>query len=60
MSIPPVFRAGHDSEKAKAQFQATPWALKLLNDPSLRPFANESRVVHSPKNTADTLVGTSK
>ena len=60
MSIPLVLRAGDDPDTAKEPFRAAPWALKLFDDPSLKLFANEARIVHNSENTADTFVGKSK
>jgi acyl-coenzyme A thioesterase PaaI-like protein len=43
------------SAETRAQFQSTPWALKILDDPTLQAFTNESRLL-KPKTTADTFV----
>ncbi|KAE8442340.1 hypothetical protein EG329_003473 [Mollisiaceae sp. DMI_Dod_QoI] len=37
----------------KAKFSDTPWAIKLFEDPTLKPFVNDSRIVKS--HTGDTF-----
>ena len=58
MSLPKVFRANGDPEQEKVPFKDTPWALKYFDDPSLKPFANESRILKAGGRT-DSFVGIS-
>ncbi|KAH8591597.1 thioesterase family protein-like protein [Bisporella sp. PMI_857] len=56
MDLSTVFRQESDLEKRREPFKDVPWALKFFDDPSLRPFANNSRDLKIDSRT-DTFVG---
>jgi len=51
-SKPDILFEHEVNEQAKSQFSSTPWAIKLFEDPTLRPFVSSSRV--PPKSSSST------
>jgi thioesterase superfamily protein 4 len=54
--IPHLDFEDEPNEQTRSQFSSTPWAVKLFEDPTLRPFVNRAQIPPKSPSTQETFI----